>query len=87
MIPWQAPKWVPKYISKIPKQKAELCVIPTPIQKWPISISSRNGEKVEFFIKRDDLTGAALTGNKVRKLEFLLSDAIENKCDTIIAWV
>lgn len=86
MIPWQAPKWVPKYIPRVPKQKAALCVTPTPIQKWPLSITGSDDHPIQFYIKRDDLTGAALTGNKVRKLEFLLSDAVEKKCDTIIAW-
>ena len=40
--------------------------------------------EVELFIKRDDNTGATLTGNKVRKLEFLLSDALDQGADTII---
>jgi D-cysteine desulfhydrase len=36
------------------------------------------------WIKRDDQTGSDLSGNKVRKLEFLLADAIEKRCDVII---
>ena len=40
---------------------------------------------MELFIKRDDQTGASLTGNKVRKLEFLLSDALSKGADTIIS--
>jgi D-cysteine desulfhydrase len=39
---------------------------------------------VEFHIKRDDMTGAELSGNKIRKLEFLLADAIEQECDIVI---
>ena len=35
-------------------------------------------------MKRDDLTGADLTGNKVRKLEFLLADAVAKGSDTIV---
>ena len=38
----------------------------------------------DIWIKRDDLTGSGLTGNKVRKLEFLLADALENGADTVI---
>ena len=49
--------------------------LPTPIEPWPLPFSNKN-----FFIKRDDLTGVDLTGNKVRKLEFLVSDAIANDC-------
>jgi D-cysteine desulfhydrase len=46
----------------------------------------RLGEKlgVELYIKRDDLTGAALSGNKIRKLEFVLADAYGQKADTVI---
>ncbi len=39
---------------------------------------------VEFYIKRDDMTGVELSGNKIRKLEFLLADAMEQGCDTVI---
>jgi D-cysteine desulfhydrase len=45
-------------------------------------LSERFG--VEIYAKRDDLTGADLTGNKVRKLEFLLADAIASGADTVI---
>ncbi len=39
---------------------------------------------VDVYIKRDDLTGLALGGNKSRKLEYLLGDALHHNCDTII---
>ena len=45
---------------------------PTPIQRLHRT-SARLG--VELWVKRDDLTGAGLSGNKVRKLEYLLADA------------
>lgn len=38
----------------------------------------------EVWIKRDDLSGLALGGNKVRKLEYLLAEAVARKCDTVI---
>ena len=38
----------------------------------------------KILIKRDDQTGLALGGNKVRKLEFLLADALAQGCDTLI---
>ena len=52
--------------------KVKLGIFPTPIQKLE-HISERLGTNV--FIKRDDLTGLGLGGNKVRKLEYLLADA------------
>ena len=59
----------------------DLARLPTPVQ--PLH---RTGEKlgVDFYVKRDDLTGAALSGNKIRKLEFVLADALARKADTII---
>src|ERR1700734_2363506 len=39
---------------------------------------------VELWIKRDDATSGAEAGNKVRKLEFLLGDAVARGCDTIL---
>ncbi|HHW55472.1 MAG: D-cysteine desulfhydrase family protein [bacterium] len=39
---------------------------------------------IDLFIKRDDLTGLALGGNKTRKLEFLLGEARSKNCDTVI---
>jgi D-cysteine desulfhydrase len=58
-----------------------LAVTPTPVE--PLR---RFGERlgVELLVKRDDLTGAALTGNKVRKLEFLLAEARARGADTVV---
>ncbi len=52
--------------------RVSLAHLPTPLQKLT-TISHRWNREV--FIKRDDLTGSALSGNKVRKLEYLLADA------------
>jgi D-cysteine desulfhydrase len=57
-------------------KKIDLAQIPTPLQK--ISFQNKG-----FYIKRDDLTGAELTGNKVRKLEYLLYQAKREKSDYI----
>ena len=45
-------------------------------------ISRRLG--VELYMKRDDLTGLLESGNKVRKLEFLVGDALDQGADTLI---
>ena len=52
--------------------KVSLGVFPTPIQKLS-NISALLGTNV--YIKREDLTGLGLGGNKIRKLEYLLADA------------
>ncbi len=46
--------------------------LPTPLYK--LEAASRRFGK-DIYIKRDDMTGVALGGNKIRKLEFLLADA------------
>ena len=58
-----------------------LSVLPTPLDDAP-RLSAELGLRV--LVKRDDLTGLALGGNKARKLDFLLRDAIERGCDTIV---
>lgn len=61
--------------------KIALGNLPTPIQKME-QTSLLTGKQV--YIKRDDLTGSELSGNKVRKLEYVLADALKKGCDTVI---
>jgi D-cysteine desulfhydrase len=58
-----------------------LAQLPTPIRAAP-TLSKDLG--VELHFKRDDLTGSTLTGNKVRKLEFLLAEAKERGADIVV---
>jgi D-cysteine desulfhydrase len=39
---------------------------------------------IELYVKRDDLTGLLESGNKVRKLEFLVAEALERGADTLV---
>jgi L-cysteate sulfo-lyase len=55
---------------------------PTPLHELPHFSDSLGGPRV--FIKRDDLTGLALGGNKCRKLEYVLADAKRRGIDTLI---
>jgi len=52
--------------------------------KTPIEELSGISAKTKIFIKRDDLNGLLISGNKARKLEYLIADAKNKKCDTII---
>ena len=54
---------------------------PTPIEPLP-RLSRRLG--VEVLVKRDDLTGFAESGNKIRKLEFLAREALDQEADTLV---
>ena len=65
-------------ITAVPRLR--LGVFPTPFYKLE-NISAQYGRNI--WIKRDDLCGVALGGNKVRKLEFLLADAKAQGCDTV----
>ena len=40
--------------------------------------------KAHIYIKRDDQTGAEISGNKIRKLEFSINEALNNDCNTLI---
>jgi D-cysteine desulfhydrase family pyridoxal phosphate-dependent enzyme len=61
--------------------RIELGPLPTPMEHLS-RLSKHLG--VEIWMKRDDLTGFALGGNKVRKLEFLLPEALAKGADTIV---
>ena len=56
---------------------------PTPIQRLR-RLEKTLGTSVRIYVKRDDLMGIGMGGNKLRKLEFLIGDALKNGCDTII---
>ena len=48
-------------------------------------LSRLNELNIKLYVKRDDATGGAeLGGNKVRKLEFLLADALAKGCDSVV---
>ncbi|MCG7551671.1 D-cysteine desulfhydrase family protein [Pseudoalteromonas sp. Of7M-16] len=62
--------------------KVELGFFPTPVVK--LTNLSRHLGGPEILMKRDDLTGLALGGNKTRKLEYILGDALAKGCDTVV---
>jgi D-cysteine desulfhydrase len=64
-----------------PPARLELALAPTPILRLD-RLSRRLG--VELHVKRDDLTGLLESGNKVRKLEFLVGEALQQGADTLL---
>lgn len=68
-----------KQITDFPS--VPLAQLPTPLCKLE-NLSRETGKNI--YIKRDDMTGVALGGNKVRKLEFLLADARAKGADTVL---
>ncbi len=62
--------------------KIKLANLPTPIEKLERLSEEWGGP--EIYVKRDDLTGMALSGNKIRKLEFVIADAKAKGADLLI---
>lgn len=62
--------------------KASLGFFPTPLVELTRLSKALGGPRI--FMKRDDQTGLALGGNKTRKLEYLLGDALARGCDAVI---
>ncbi|HSQ45668.1 MAG TPA: D-cysteine desulfhydrase family protein [Lutibacter sp.] len=62
--------------------KFDLGFFPTPLHQ--LKNLSQKYAPFHIFIKRDDQTGLASGGNKTRKLEYLIREALNNGCDTII---
>ncbi|NLY08281.1 MAG: D-cysteine desulfhydrase family protein [Tissierellia bacterium] len=62
-------------------ERISLANLPTPINKLD-RMSAEHG--VELWIKRDDYTGSELSGNKIRKLEYLAADALKKGCNHLI---
>ncbi|MCA8926131.1 MAG: D-cysteine desulfhydrase family protein [Planctomycetes bacterium] len=61
--------------------RVTLAHLPTPLEALP-RLGAALG--VELYVKRDDCTGLATGGNKARKLEFLLADALAQGADTLV---
>lgn len=66
---------------KIP-ERIHLANLPTRIEKLERLSKALKGP--EIYIKRDDQTGTELSGNKVRKLEYSLKEALDRGCDYLI---
>jgi D-cysteine desulfhydrase len=83
-VAYEAPTWLIQEggVSKehVPSHKRALGRFPTPLH----SIVLPELSEVELFIKRDDLSSFDLTGNKVRKLEFLLEECMRAGHDSVI---
>jgi D-cysteine desulfhydrase len=62
--------------------RVRLAQLPTPLRPL-VRLTAEIGGP-DFWVKRDDLTGAALSGNKVRKLEFSIAEALDRGADTLI---
>ncbi|MEM8782577.1 MAG: D-cysteine desulfhydrase family protein [Planctomycetota bacterium] len=66
--------------------RLKLATTPTPLERCTRLLETRglNPNATPLLIKRDDHTGLATSGNKVRKLEYLVADALEQGADTLV---
>ena len=67
------------HLARFPR--VHLAHLPTPLEPME-RLSKELG--VEFWIKRDDCTGMSTGGNKTRKLEFLMAEALEQSADMVM---
>lgn len=61
----------------------ELCTLPTPLVEAPRLSARLGGPRI--LIKRDDLTGLAMGGNKARSLEYLMTEVRDSRSDIVLA--
>lgn len=66
-----------------PVHKISLGCFPTPLQELT-RMETLLGDGKRLFLKRDDLCGIGFGGNKIRKLEYILGDALQQGCDAIV---
>jgi D-cysteine desulfhydrase family pyridoxal phosphate-dependent enzyme len=62
--------------------RVPLAQLPTPLEPMDRLAEWLGGPRL--LVKRDDLTGLALGGNKARKLEYLCAEALAQECDTLV---
>ena len=75
-----AREWSHYLMNKMPR--VPIAQLPTPVEFLPSLTRMCGGAKI--FVKRDDQTGLALGGNKARKLEYLMGEAIARGADMVI---
>ncbi len=68
---------MPDVIAHLPR--ARLATLPTPLERGPELPGG-----IRLWVKRDDLTGLGMGGNKARKLEFLCGDALDRGSTAIV---
>jgi L-cysteate sulfo-lyase len=68
------------HLSRFPRRR--FAHLPTPLE--PMERLTRHLGGPRLWVKRDDCTGLSGGGNKTRKLEFLVGDALAKGCDTLI---
>jgi 1-aminocyclopropane-1-carboxylate deaminase/D-cysteine desulfhydrase-like pyridoxal-dependent ACC family enzyme len=74
------PDQIRERVARLPR--IPFAFVPTPLEECPRLTAALGGPRV--LIKRDDLTGFAFGGNKVRALEFRMADVRAKGCDAFV---
>ena len=67
-------------LDSMPRQR--LAHLPTPLER--LSNMEQDFDGVRLYVKRDDCTGLAMGGNKIRQLEYYFGEAVQQNADTIL---
>lgn len=83
IVSYSPPSWASSHLCWHPPSKMLLSPnLPTPIHRWLFRCNNVSFDDV--FIKRDDMTESFAAGNKIRKLEFIMADALARNSDAVI---
>jgi len=63
--------------------RLELTARPSPLERHP-ALAAGLGVDLDLWVKRDDLYGPGVGGNKIRKLEYVVAGALADGCDTLV---
>ena len=80
-VPYAPPAWAAN-LTPPENGRVRLGHLPTPIMPWNCPALRDLG--VTWLIKRDDMSGVELSGNKVRKLEYLMAEALAKGHDSVV---
>ena len=79
--PFVPPQWASALVP--PRSgRCKFAALPTPVMPWACPELAELG--VRWSIKRDDFSGVELSGNKARKLEFLMAEALAANADCVV---
>ena len=67
-------------LDRLPRLR--LAALPTPLEPLEALTAELGGPRI--LVKREDLTGLALGGNKIREFEYSVAQAVEEKCDVLV---
>lgn len=67
-------------LGRLPRLK--VAALPTPLEEAPSLSAYLGGPRL--MVKRDDITGLAFGGSKVRKIEYLMGEAVDRGCDVVV---